>query len=95
MFARDEGGIVVGDDGGGVFGQVIERVIGRRTRFAQIEHVADAGLFAAGGGIGNSFQDEGVQAIVGVLIGAGETFIKQHRKVMTVGEFGGKQEGVV
>ena len=81
MAAGDESGVVVGDDGAGVVGEPVEGVVGIGLAAAQIEDVADAALWQAAGCFGHAFEDEGVEPVVGVRVGAGEAFVEEHRQV--------------
>ena len=95
MGCGDEGGVVVGDDGSGVFGEAVEGIVWIGLPGAEVEGVADAALFEAGGGLGNSFENEGMQSAVGLAVAAGQGFVKQNREVELVGEIDGVGQAVI
>ena len=91
----DESGIVVSDYGGGARGQTVEHIIGIGAPAAEIERVSDAERSQAPGGFGHAFENEAMEAVARVWIGASESFVEQHRQMELIGDIDGEIEGRV
>ena len=95
VFAGDESRVVVGDDACRAFSELEQRVIGISFPAAEMENVARPERFCAGGSVGDAFQNERVQPIVRLGIGAGEAFVDQQRQIALVSQVDGVGQGVV
>jgi len=85
----DEGGVVVGDQEGGVGGELVEDVVRVRGLLAEIEAVADAERVESLLGFRDAGDDEGVDAVVGVGVGAGEALVDQNGQTEFIRFFDG------
>ena len=75
--AGDEGGVIIGHYGGRIPSERVESVVWVGLRATQIEDVTDARFLEAAGGFGHTFEDERVETVVGVFIGARQSFVEE------------------
>ena len=86
MAHGDERRIVVGDHHGSVRCQMVEDIVGVAAHAPQVKEVTDAALGEDGLGFGSAFEDEGMEAVAGEWIAAGEPFVNQQREIFAVGQ---------
>src|ERR1035438_8584286 len=70
-------------------------IIGIGAPAAEIERVSDAERSQAPGGFGHAFENEAMEAVARVWIGASESFVEQHRQMELIGDIDGEIEGRV
>ena len=61
----------------GFFGQTVDQVVGVGGRAPQVEDVADSGTCQVGLELRDTFEDEGMEAVVGVGVRAGQAFVDE------------------
>lgn len=84
VLARHECRIVVRDDRGGIFRQLIEKIVGIAPALAQIKQIPDTPFFQFSFRIRHSFQKKAVEAIAGKWIRARDALVEQNRQIMFV-----------
>jgi hypothetical protein len=95
VITGDEGGVVVGDDCGSVFGEIVEHAVGCAGGASQIKDITDACLSQPPRGLRNTFENERVETVIGVRVGAGEAFVVKDGEVVAIGKLGGIEQSVV
>jgi len=91
----DEGRVIVRDDAEGLFGEAVQEVVRAFLLGAEVEKIAGVEALQRVRDFRDSFEHEGVNAVVSGGVGAGQPFVDEERKVVPIGEIGGVGEGMV
>ena len=81
VLGGDECREIICDDCCGAFGEPVKHIVRLPSIPTQIKHVSDPQGLQPPGCIGDAFEHEGVDAIVGVGIVAIKTFVYQNRQI--------------
>ena len=92
---RDEDREIVGDHTAGFGGEFVEEIVGVLLVRAEVEEMSSAKLLQRFGAFGNSFEDEGVEAVIGCRIAAGQAFVDEKGQPAFVGQMGGMGKRVI